>query len=72
VAKRNLIEQMPQTRYERLPGESEVDFSARMAEIQSEAMQERKRDADIASQAGYEEAAYSDSPLAKFKRVWES
>lgn len=60
MAKRNLIEQMPQTRYERLPGESEVDFSARMAEVQSEAMRERHDERD-------DEA---DDPLAKFKRVW--
>jgi hypothetical protein len=61
---------MPQLRHERLPGEDEVDFSARMAKIQSEMMAERKREADIASQAGY--AADSDDPLTKFKRVWAS
>jgi hypothetical protein len=59
---------MPHTQHERLPGEDEVDFSARMAKIQSEMMAVRKRDADIASQADY--AAESDDPLTKFKRVW--
>lgn len=68
MEKQETIRLMPQTRHERLPGEDEVDFSARMAKIQSEMMAERKRDADVSSQAGY--AAESDDPLTKFKRVW--
>jgi hypothetical protein len=52
----------PQLRYERLPGESETDFSIRMSKIQAEQMAERQA----------ESVKRGDDPLTKFRRVWGS
>lgn len=52
------MDKMPQNEMERRPGESEADFSLRMAQIQRERLQRRK--------------AEETDAIAKATRVWGS
>jgi hypothetical protein len=60
VIKPPRVENFPQTRHQKNPGESEADFSERMARVQSEALSEKKAQAD----------AEGDDPIEKFKGVF--
>lgn len=56
------MSRMPQNRLEKLPGETEVEFSERAAKVQAKLAEGRKAAADTME---------AESPLVKFARVFE-
>lgn len=57
-----LVQRVGKREFERREGESEIDFSARMARLQAQMNAERKDKGDEDS---------AEHPLAKAKRVWQ-